>query len=55
MFVSNRYEYVLFYVIGNCCNVVAVKQEFHKKFLPMILAELLCTIFRNKKKIKEIY
>ena len=25
---------ILFYVIGNCCYVVVVRQEFRKKFLP---------------------
>ena len=27
-------EVLFCFVIGNCCNVVVVRQEFRKKFLP---------------------
>ena len=29
----------IFYVIGNCCYVVVVRQEFRKKFLLVFAAE----------------
>ena len=32
-------ELALFYVIGNCCYVVVVRQEFRKKFLLVFAAE----------------
>ena len=31
-YLENRDEF--FYFIGKCCSVVAVRQEFRKKFLP---------------------
>ena len=36
-------------VIGNCCNVVLVKQEFRKKFLPKCV--LAHTTFDNRIKV----
>ena len=41
----------LFYIIqGNCCNVVYIKQEFRKKFLPKCvhLARTIFTTYLRK-------